>query len=115
MDFAYPADYKVKIKGNEKRHKYLELAWELKKKTMEYDGDSDTNCYWWTRNNPQRLGKETGRVGNRGTSRYHPNHTSIVKISQNIEKSPGDLRRLAVTQTPVKDYQLTLVWKTRKE
>ena len=28
--------------------------------------------------------------------------------------SPGDLRRLAVTQTPVEDYQLTLVGKTLK-
>ena len=29
--------------------------------------------------------------------------TSIVEISQNTAKSPGDLRRLAVTQIPVKD------------
>ena len=29
--------------------------------------------------------------------------------------SPGDLRRLIVTQSPVKDHQLTLVWKTCKE
>ena len=34
---------------------------------------------------------------------------SIVKISENTEKGPGDLRRLAVTQTHVKDHQLTLV------
>ena len=27
----------------------------------------------------------------------------IIEIDQNTEKSPGDLRRLAVTQTPVKD------------
>ena len=27
----------------------------------------------------------------------------------NTEKSPGDLRRLAVTQTPVKNHQLTLM------
>ena len=31
------------------------------------------------------------------------------------EKSPGDLRRLAVTYTPVKDHQLTLMWKTLNE
>ena len=30
----------------------------------------------------------------------------IVEISQNNEMNPGDLRRLAVTQTPVKDHQL---------
>ena len=31
-----------------------------------------------------------------------------------VEKSAEDLRRLAVIQTPVKEHQLTLVWKTRK-
>ena len=35
--------------------------------------------------------------------------TAFIKIGQNTEKSPGDLRRLAVTQTPVKDHQLTLI------
>ena len=29
-------------------------------------------------------------------------------------KSPGDLRRLAVTQIPAKDHQLKLMWKTLK-
>ena len=37
---------------------------------------------------------------------------SIIKISQNTEKSPGDLRKLAVTQTPVTSRQQMLVWKT---
>ena len=35
----------------------------------------------------------------------HPND-SIIENGQNTEKSPGDLRRLAVTQTP-------LMWKTQ--
>ena len=35
--------------------------------------------------------------------------TSIIENGQNTEKSLGDLRRLAVTQTPVKDHQLTLM------
>ena len=30
---------------------------------------------------------------------------SIVKIGQNTEKSPGDLRRLVVSQTPMKNHQ----------
>ena len=34
----------------------------------------------------------------------HPND-SIIENGQNTEKSPGDLRRLAVAQTPVKDHQ----------
>ena len=33
-------------------------------------------------------------------------------MGQNTEKSRGDLKRLAVTQTPVKDHQLTLMGKT---
>ena len=44
----------------------------------------------------------------------HPNE-SIIENSQNTEKSPGDLRRLAVIQTPVKNHQLTLMWKTLNE
>ena len=31
MDFAIPAENRVKIKENEKIDKYLDLAWELKK------------------------------------------------------------------------------------
>ena len=34
----------------------------------------------------------------------------MPKIGQNTEKSSGDLRRLAVTQTSVKD-QFMLMWK----
>ena len=78
-----------------------------KKKNMEHENDGDTNCNWCPRNDPQRLGKRVGRVGNRRTNRDHPNY-SIVKIGQNTEKSPGDLR-IALTQTPVKYPQLTLV------
>ena len=39
----------------------------------------------------------------------------FIRIGQNIEKSPGDLRRFTVTQTPVENHQVTLVWKTLKE
>ena len=38
----------------------------------------------------------------------HPDD-SIVEIGQNTEKSQKDLRRIAVTPTPVKDHQLTVV------
>ena len=47
-------------------------------------------------------------LGIRRTSRDPPNYY-IIENGQNTEKSPGDLRRLAVTQTPVKDHQLTLM------
>ena len=46
-------------------------------------------------------------------NRDYLDHT-IVKISLNTEKSPGDLRKLAVNQTPVKYDQITLVWRTHR-
>ena len=38
----------------------------------------------------------------------HPNN-SIIENGQNTEKSPGNLRRSAVTQTPGKNHQLKLM------
>ena len=73
---------------------------------MEHEGDDDTNCNWCSWNSPQKLGKRVGRVGNQSMSRDHPNYC-IIKISQNTEKSPGDLKKLVVTA--VKDHQLTLI------
>ena len=57
----------------------------------------------------QRTGTRNGGLGNN-----YPNY-NIVEIGQNTEKSPGDLRRLAVTHTPVKNHQITLMSKTLKE
>ena len=39
----------------------------------------------------------------------------IIEKGQNTEKSPGDLRGIAVIQTPVKNHQQTLMWKTLQE
>ena len=36
-------------------------------------------------------------------SEDQPNY-SIVEVGQDTEKSPGDLRRLTITQIPVKDH-----------
>ena len=47
--------------------------------------------------------------------RGHHSNNSIIEIDQNTEKSFGDLRRLVVTQSPVKDHQLMLMWKTLQE
>ena len=58
--------------------------------------------------------KGTGGLGNKRLSGDHPNY-NINRIGQNTEKSPGDLRRLAITQTPVKGHQLTLMRKTLME
>ena len=56
----------------------------------------------------QNLGKGTGRIGNRKKNSDYPIY-SIVEIGQNIEKSPGDPRRLETTLTPIKHHKLTLV------
>ena len=58
--------------------------------------------------------KGTGGLGSWRMRGDHPNYY-IIENGQNTEKSPGDLRRLAVTQTSGKDHQLTLMWKTLKE
>ena len=51
-------------------------------------------------------------LGDWRTSRDPPNY-SIIENDQNIEKSHGYLRILAVTQTPVKNQQLKLMWITQ--
>ncbi len=56
----------------------------------------------------KRIKKGTEGLGN-NRMRRDPLNYCIIEISQNTEKSPGDLRRLFVTQTPVKDHQLTLM------
>ena len=43
-------------------------------------------------------------------SRDHPND-SIIKIGQNTKKSSVEFKRLAVTQTPLRNHQLTLAEK----
>ena len=62
-------------------------------KNMEHESDGDTNYKWCTWNNPQMIGKGTGRLGNKRTTVNHP-YNSIIKIVQNTEKSSGDLRSL---------------------
>ena len=110
VDFAVPADHRIKLKECEKKNKYLDLARKLKKKTVEHAGDNYTNCNWCVWNSNWRITKGTGGLRSWWTSGDHPNDM-IIENGQNSEKSPGDLRRLAVTQTPVKNHQLTLMWK----
>ena len=54
----------------------------------------------------QSLGKKT--EGNLMKNRDHL-HYNILKIRLNTKKSPGDLRRLAVTQAQEKEQYLKLV------
>ena len=69
---------------------------------MEHENDSDTNCNWRTWNSPLKIGKGTGKLGNKRTIRDH------LSYCQSTEKSPGDLRKLAVTQTPAGGKKLSL-------
>ena len=45
---------------------------------------------------PVKLGKKIGETGDYKKKREHPDH-SIVKISLNTQRNPGDLQRLTVT------------------
>ena len=53
------------------------------------------------------LGTGTGRHGNKSTRRDNSNY-NIIKISQNTENNSGDLRRLAVFQSPLSNRQKNL-------
>ena len=82
------------------------------KKAVEHENDDNTNCNWCSCYSNQRISTSTGGLGNKRTSIDHPNYC-ITEIGQNTEKSPGDFRRLTVTQTPVRIHQPT--WKTLKK
>ena len=58
----------------------------------------------------KRITKRTGGLGVWKTSGDYSNY-SVIENGQNTAKGTGDLRRLAVTQTPEKDYQLKLMEK----
>ena len=104
VDFAVPADHRIKLKESEKKNKHLDLASELKKLwNMEVTVIPIVNGALGTVTEGLIKGLEDLEIRGR------------VDISQNIEKSLEDLRRLVVTQTPVRNHQLTLVWKTLKE
>ena len=95
VDFAVPVDHRVKLKEEEKRDKYLDIAWELKK-IMEHESNDYTNCNWSSWYIHQRMGTRNGGLGNKRTNGDYPNYC-IVEINLSTEKSPGNLRRLAVT------------------
>ena len=105
------ANHWVKLKESEKRDKYLDLARELKKlrniKLIPIVIGTLGTINKWLAQGLEDL-EITGRT------ETNPNHY-ITENGQNTEKSLGDLRRLAITQTSVKDHQLTLTWKTLKE
>ena len=69
---------------------------------MDHESDGDTNGNWCTQYSHHKISIGTGGLENKKISGDHPNY-SIVGIGQNTVRSPGDLRTLAVTQTPVRN------------
>ena len=105
-----PADHRIKLKECEKRDKYLDLARELKKLwNMKVTIIVIVIGAFGTVTKGLLKGLED--FGSWRPSGDHPNN-SIIENGQNTEKSPGDLRRLAITQSQVKDHQMSLMWKT---
>ena len=111
VDFADPTDHRVKLKESIKKDKYLGFARELRKLwNMKLMVIPVVICA------PGTVAKglvRTGGLVNVRMSGDHSNH-SIIEIDQNLEKSPSNLRRFAVTQTPVGNHWLTLVGKSKK-
>ena len=99
----------------ERRQKREINTWTLQENWKNY-GTWRWRWYkpnWCTRYSHQRIATWTGGLENKRMSGDHLNK-SIVEIRQNNKESLGDLRKLAVTQTPVENHQLMLVWKTLK-
>ena len=106
VNFAIQADHRIKLKECEKRDKYRDLARELKKLWhMNVTIIPIVTGAFGTVTKGLLKGLEDLKVGG------HPNN-SIIENAQNTEKIPEDLKRLAVTQSPVNDPQLRLMWKT---
>ena len=74
---------------------------------MEHEGGADINCNWRARNNLQMIDKGTGGLRNQRTNGDHLDY-SIIKIGQNTEKGPGDLRRFAAN-TDVKNSRGVII------
>ena len=74
---------------------------------MEHEGDNYTTRDWSFWHSHLRIIKVTGGLEGWRMSGDHPN--CITENGQNTENSPGDFRRLTVTQTPVKNHQLKLM------
>ena len=108
VDFAVPAYHRINLKECAKKDKYLDLARESKKLwNMKVTIVPIVIGALGTITKGLLKGLD-GRVETNQT-------TALLRTARILRLSPGDLRRLAVTQTPVKKHQVTLVWKTLKE
>ena len=111
FDFAVPDDHWIKLKEREKKNEYPDLARELKKLwNMKVTIIPIVIGAFVTVTKGLLKGLEDLEAG----ERVETCHDSIIENGQNTENSPRDLRRLAVAQTPMKNHQVRLMWKSLK-
>ena len=108
VDFDVSADHRVKLKESEKKDKYLDLARELKKLwNMKVTFIPIVISALSIVTEGLLKGLEDLEI--RGRVEI------IIKLLHYWDwPKYWDLRRFAVTQTPVENHQLMLVWKTFK-
>ena len=113
VDFAVPADHRIKLKECEKNDKYLDLARELKKLwNMQVTVIPIVIGAFGTVTKGLLKGLEDLEVGGRVETIPTTTLLRTARILRRVLETCGDLWRLAVTQTHVKIHQLTLMWKT---
>ena len=117
VDFAVPADHRIKLKECEKKKDtYLDLARELKTLwNMNVTIVPIVIGAFGTVTKGLLKGLEDLEVGGREETIQTTALLRTVRILRRVQETWGDWRSLAVTQTPVKDHHLTLMRKTLKE
>ena len=112
VDFAVPADHRVKLKEWEKKDKYLDLTGELKKmRNMKVTIVQIVIGALGT----VTKGLVHGLEGLEIRGQVETIQTSVLFRSARIlRRVLEDLGRLVVTETLLRNHQLTLEWKTLK-
>ena len=109
VDFAVPADHRIKLKECKKKDKYLDLARELKKLwNMQVTIMPIVIGAFGTVTKGLIKGLEDLEVGGRVETIQTTALLRTARILRRVLETGGD----AVTQTPVKNQRLTLMWKT---
>ena len=110
VDFAVPADHRIKLKECEKRDKYFDLARELKRLwNMKVTIIPIVIGAFGTVTEGLLKDLEDLEVGDRVENIQT---TALLKTARILRRVLETWAKLVVTQTPVKDHQLTLMWKT---
>ncbi len=101
MDFAVLADHRIKLKESEKKDKYLNLARELKKLwNIKVTIIPIVIGAFGTITKGLLKGLEDLEVDGQ---------VETIQMTELLRTaSTGNFRRLAVTQTPIKNHRLTL-------